>query len=501
MFSSQTDIKRLESLVEINALLSSDYISAKDLLTRILEYATRIVRGEASSILLVNPENNHLHFEIALGPRSDEIKKYTLKMGEGIAGWVALHDTSLIVNDVDKDQRFFPGMDERTSFNTTSLLAVPMRIKDRCIGVLEIINRADGKYFSQEDLLWLEIFANQAAITIQNAKSYQKVRDEVTLLQDKLKFGKGYHTFIGKSKVIQDKLAIASKVAKTDSSVFLLGESGVGKELFAEKIHLQSNRKDNPFIRVNCAALPKTLLESELFGHVKGAFTDASSDRKGRFELSDGGTLFLDEIGEIPLSIQAKLLRVLQYKTFEKVGSSEPITVDVRILAATNRDMEVALEEGTFRKDLYYRLSVLPFYIPPLRERTEDIPELVQFFLKKVNWETKKQVDRFSPEALERLMTYPWPGNVRELENVVERAVVICDDNCIEPDHLILNSSNETKDHYLGKTLKEAIRLFKKHFIQSILRDLSWKQVEAAKALGIQRTYLSKLMRDLEIQR
>ena len=376
-----------------------------------------------------------------------------------------------------------------------------MRIKDRCVGVIEIINRVDGKHFSQEDLLWLEIFANQAAITIQNAKSYQKVQHEVTLLQDQLKTGQGYHTFIGKSKIIQEKLVMASKVAQTDSSVLILGESGVGKELFAEQIHLQSNRRNQPFIRVNCAALPENLLESELFGHVKGAFTDASSDRRGRFELSDGGTLFLDEIGEIPLSIQAKLLRVLQHKIFEKVGSSDPISVDVRIVAATNRNMKAALETGAFRRDLYYRLNVLPFFIPPLRERTDDIPGLAEFFLKKVNRETKKQVEGFSPEALDALMIYPWPGNVRELENVVERAVVICDNKHIGPDHLILNSSSEVKDLYQGKSLKEAINLFKKHFIQSILRGLSWKQVEAARALGIQRTYLSKLIKDLEIRK
>lgn len=501
MFSSQIDAKRLETLIEINALINSNYEDAKNLLTRILESATRLTMGEASSILLVNPENNRLYFEIALGPRSSEIKKYTLNMGEGIAGWVAEHNTSLIVNDVDKDQRFFSGMDEKTSFNTSSILAVPMRIKDRCVGVIEIINRMDKKNFNQEDLLWLEIFANQAAIAFQNAKSYQKVQNEVAVLQDQLKKGQGFHTFIGKSRIIQEKLGIAAKVAQTNSSVLILGESGVGKELFAEQIHLQSSRKDQPFIRVNCAALPEHLLESELFGHVKGAFTDASSDRRGRFELAHGGTIFLDEIGEIPLSIQAKLLRVIQHKVFEKLGSSEPFHTDVRIVAATNRDIEAALEDGSFRQDLYYRLNVLPFYIPPLRERTEDIPELADFFLKRVSRETKKQITDFSPDAMDALMTYPWPGNVRELENVVERAVVICDTSRIEPSHLILNNEGQDRDLYLGKSLKDATNLFKKHFIQSILSEFSWKQVEAAKALGIQRTYLSKLIRDLDIKR
>ncbi|MBI9100819.1 MAG: sigma 54-interacting transcriptional regulator [Spirochaetales bacterium] len=501
MFSSAIDAKRLETLIEINALINSNYSDNPGLLTKILESATRLTMGEASSLILVNPENNRLYFEIALGASSHEVKKITLKMGEGIAGWVALHNTSLIVNDVDKDARFFSEVDKKTSFNTNSILAVPMRVKDRCVGVIEIINRIDKRNFNQEDLQWLEIFANQAAIALQNAKSYQKVQDQVYLLQDEIKERQGYHTFIGKSQVILEKLEISKKVAKTDSSVLILGESGVGKELFAEQIHINSKRESQPFIRINCAALPENLLESELFGHVKGAFTDASSERRGRFELADGGTIFLDEIGEIPLNLQAKLLRVLQHKTFEKVGSSEQIHVDVRILAATNKDMEVALSEGTFRQDLYYRLNVLPFYIPPLRDRTEDIPELAHFFLKKVNRDTKKQVLDFSPEALDRLMTYNWPGNVRELENVVERAVVICDEERIQPSHLILSNIDEDNDVYGGKTLKEAVNLFKKHYIQSTLADSSWKQIEAAKALGIQRTYLSKLIKDLDIEK
>ncbi len=501
MFSSAIDAKRLETLIEINALINSNYSNTKGLLTKILESATRLTMGEASSLILVNPENDRLYFEIALGARSSEVKKYTLEMGEGIAGWVAQHNTSLIVNDVDKDTRFFSDMDKKTSFNTSSILAVPMRIKDQCVGVIEIINRVDKKNFNQEDLQWLEVFANQAAIAFQNAKSYQRVQEQVYLLQDQIAERKGYHTLVGKSQVIQDKLDIARKVAATDSSVLILGESGVGKELFAEQIHLHSKRVDKPFIRVNCAALPENLLESELFGHVKGAFTDASMERRGRFELADGGTIFLDEIGEIPLNLQAKLLRVLQHKVFEKVGSSEPMQVDVRVLAATNKDIESALSDGTFRRDLYYRLNVLPFYIPPLRERTEDISELAEFFLKKIKKETKKQISGFSSDAMDRLMTYNWPGNVRELENVVERAVVICENDRIEPANLILSNADDDADLYEGKSLKEAVNLFKKHYIKSTLSESSWKQIEAAKSLGIQRTYLSKLIKDLEIEK
>ena len=501
MLKSETDVKKLETLIEINTLINSHYTDAKTLLTRILESATKLTEGDASSLLLVNPENQRLYFEIALGSKGQDVKKFSLSKGEGVAGWVYEHNTSVIVNDVENEPSHFSDISRQIGFPTSSLLAVPMRIRDHCVGVLEILNKKDGKRFTQDDLKWLEIFANQAALAIQNAKSFQKARDEIDLLHDQINSEKGFHTFIGKSKAILEKLALVDRIAGTDSSVLILGESGVGKELFAEQLHLRSARAKGPFIRVNCAALPETLLESELFGHVKGAFTDATSDRRGRFELADGGTIFLDEIGEFPLKLQAKLLRVIQHKVFEKVGSSEPMRVDVRIIAATNRDIERAVEQGAFRSDLYYRLNVLPLTIPPLRERTEDIPELAHFFLKRFNRETKKQVRGFSDEAVGELLMYSWPGNVRELENVVERAVVICREDYIKPQDLILSTNRNHDDVYAAKTLKDAITLFKTHFLKKALDAHGWNQTETAKALGIQRTYLSRLIKELEIVR
>jgi Nif-specific regulatory protein len=304
------------------------------------------------------------------------------------------------------------------------------------------------------------------------------------------------------SPAIKEKLAIVERAAATDSTVLLLGESGVGKELFAEQIHLKSRRRDAPFVRVNCAALPEPLLESELFGHVKGAFTDATRDRRGRFELADGGTLFLDEIGELPLGVQAKLLRVLQQKTFEKVGSSNPTTVDVRLIAATNKDIERSVADKSFRADLYYRLNVLPIGIPPLRERREDIPELARFFLTKFRHDTKKQIRGFSDEAMDALLGHHWPGNVRELENAVERAVVTCANDLIGPDDLVLSSGARSgRDAYLNKPLKSAVNLFKRHYIAGVLQEHDWNQTKAARALGVQRTYLSRLIKELEISR
>lgn len=501
MFNSTVDAEKLKTLIEINTLINSDFQDGRTLLTRIVESATRLTDGESSSLLLVDNENNKLYFEIALGPKGPAVKRFTLNMGEGIAGWVAQNNTSLIVNDVDRDKRYYSDISEKVGYPTDSILAVPMRIKDKCIGVIEIINKKKNSSFTNEDLQWLEIFAGQAALTIQNAKEYQKVQNEVYVLQDQLQQGRGFHTFVGRSRQILEKLDIAKRVAGTDSSVLILGESGTGKELFAEQIHLHSPRRDAAFIRVNCAALPEHLLESELFGHVKGAFTDAHRDRLGRFEMANGGTLFLDEVGEIPLSLQAKLLRAIQYKSFQRVGESEPTFVDVRILAATNKDIEHEVEKGNFRRDLYYRLNVLPFYIPPLRERPDDIGELAEFFLKRTNRETNKQVHGFSNEAMDLLLSYSWPGNVRELENVVERAVVLAKDIYIQADDLLLRApGSRSNGEYVDKQLKEAVNQFKKHFIRNVLKKHSWNQTEASKVLGIQRTYLSKLVKELDIK-
>jgi len=497
---SSIDVRKFNTLIEINTLINSNYTDVRSLLTQILESATKLTEGEASSLLLLDSIANKLYFEITIGSKAPDVKKFSLNVGEGIAGWVAQHNTSLIVNDVESDQRFFSDISKQIGFPTKTILAVPMRMKDECVGVLEIINKKDDKYFTQDDLQWLEIFANQAAIAVQNARSFEKAREEIHFLQDQIQTDRGYHTLIAKSPLILEKLDIIDRVAKTDSSVLILGESGVGKELFAEQIHLRSPRYKAPFVRVNCAALPEGLLESELFGHVKGAFTDAIQNRRGRFEIADGGTIFLDEIGDLPLKLQSKLLRVIQQRTFEKVGSSESITVNVRILAATNKDIEKLVASGEFRSDLYYRLNVLPIYIPPLRQRPEDIPELATFFLKKFSRETKKAFDGFSDDAMQAILSYSWPGNVRELENAIERSCVIGKDRYIQSADLLIDSKSSNIDANTEKrTLKASLILFKKHFIRKALEENGWNQTDTARSLDIQRTYLSRLLKELEI--
>jgi transcriptional regulator with GAF, ATPase, and Fis domain len=499
MLRFAADREKLEVLFDIYARINSDYADLKGLLTRIIESATQLTGGEASSLLLLDPQTNTLFFEIALGPKGPSVKQFSVGMGEGIAGWVAQKNTSLIVNDTAGDERYQPDIAEKIGFPATSILAVPMRVKDRCVGVIEILNKKGGKRFTEEDLQWLEIFSTQAAIAVQNARSFQRVRDELSLLQEKAT--EGWHTFIGESPAIREKLDIARKAAATGSSVLLLGESGVGKELFAEQIHLASPRAAGPFVRVNCAAIPEALLESELFGHVKGAFTDAVADRKGRFELADGGTIFLDEVADMPLALQAKLLRVIQNRVFERVGASESTRVDVRIVAATNRDLDAEVAAGRFRADLFYRLNVLPIHIPALRERREDIPLLAAHFLQKHSRATKKQLRGFGDSAMELLLSYAWPGNVRELENAIERAVVFSKDELVGPESLTLSAGGISEDAYVHRTLREALSIFKKHFITRALEANGWHQTRTAKELSIQRSYLSRLVRELDIMK
>ncbi|MCR5725072.1 MAG: sigma 54-interacting transcriptional regulator, partial [Treponema sp.] len=425
----------------------------------------------------------------------------------------------VIVNNVASDLRFNNTVQKKTGYVTRTMAAIPMRVKGKCIGVIEVINKAGTQGFDDSDLQVLTLLSDQAAIAYSNADDYRSAQDKISVLQERIENGAQYHSFVAKSPAAMDLLRIIEQVAVTNSSVLITGESGVGKELFAEQLHLKSHRVDKPFIRVNCAALSPSLLESELFGHVKGAFTDAVSDRTGRFEAADGGTLFLDEIGELPLDLQAKLLRVIQSRSFERVGSSETITVDVRIIAATNRNLEQMVSDGTFRSDLYYRLNVLPIHIPPLRERKEDIEPLATFFLKRFSRETKKNFESFSPAALRMLYSYYWPGNIRELENTVERACVLGIPPVVQAADLgLITADSAEKKECAGsdvfyeamaedvasdgedKTLKTALTKFKRAYVIKILNENAWNQTKAGKVLGIQRTYVSRLLNELHIR-
>jgi len=339
-------------------------------------------------------------------------------------------------------------------------------------------------------------------VVVEKAIERERLRREHAYLRAEA--DDAFPTLIGDAPNMQEILAIARKAAESPATILLLGESGTGKEVLARTIHRWSPRRDRPFIAVNCVALPEQLLESELFGHEKGAFTGADRRKKGRFEIARGGTLLLDEIGATKPDLQLKLLRVLQEGTFERVGGDQPLHADVRILAATNRNLEQAIQDGSFLEDLYYRLNVVSLTLPPLRERTEDIPALSRFFLRKYAHEAKREVLDISDEALQHLTTYTWPGNIRELENTIERAVVLGTGPQIQPDdlpHQITAAEHLPQGGIHPDTgYHESVDAFRRQIIRTALEQTGGNQSRAAELLGLQRTYLVRLIKNLGLR-
>jgi len=354
---------------------------------------------------------------------------------------------------------------------------------------------------------------DEVSVVVKKALEKRNLMLENVYLRQELQGKYGFHNIVGKSKKMQEIYRIIAKVAMTDSTVLIYGQSGTGKELIARAIHFNSPRREKPFVPVDCAVLSENLLESELFGHIRGSFTGAVTTKPGLFEVADGGTVFLDEVGNISLAIQAKLLRVLQEREFTPVGGTKAKKIDIRLIAATNKDLEKMIKEETFREDLYYRLNIVPIYLPVLKERQEDIPLLASHFLKKYSDEMGKSVKGFAPEAMKRLMRYPWPGNVRELENVVERAVVMMDEEMVGPEHLILPeqkvkegveiqipaSSEELKE--VKKHLREkAVEDVERVFIINALDRNNWNVTRAAEDVGMLRPNFQALMRKYSLR-
>lgn len=335
----------------------------------------------------------------------------------------------------------------------------------------------------------------QVKLTVDKAIERQKLLYENKYLREKLNDQYNYKRIVGNSATMQPVYELIDKVAPTDTAVLIRGASGTGKELVAHAIHFNSRRKEKPFIKVNCAVLAEGVLESELFGHEKGSFTGAAGKRIGRFELANGGSIFLDEIGDISLSTQVKLLRVLQEKEFERVGGMESIHADVRVIAATNKNLEEGIKKGTFREDLFFRLNVVPIFVPPLRERREDVERLAFHFLNRYSLEANKKITKIDKKALELMARYHWPGNVRELENAIQRAVVLADTDTIYPSNLPLDIQTFQKDEYLNylkedASLTEKVENYEKELILKAMEKANHIQTKAAKLLEINRTAL-----------
>ena len=487
----------IDRLREISTWISS-VLDLDELLELIIEKATRMMEAKASSLLLLDQKTRKLYFKVATGEKREEVRQYEINLGQGIAGFVAERGEPLLIPDVSQDPRWDRRISESTGFQTHSIACVPMKVDGEIIGVIEIIDKEDGSPIQYEDMKTLTVFAELASLALSNARKIEEVKRENIDLKEEL--GSRYQ-IIGESKSLQKAISDALKVANSKTSTLILGESGTGKELLARLIHRAGPRRDKPMIVLNCAALPETLLEAELFGHEKGAFTGAMSRKIGKFELTDGGTLFLDEIGEMSPGMQAKLLRALDEGLFYRVGGNVPISVDVRVISATNRDIAKEVTEERFREDLYYRLNVVQIHMPALRAIKEDIPLLANHFLDILKQEKGLQDLRISEKATEKMLGYDWPGNVRELKNALERAVVMGNGQEVLPEDLPISGP---KTGYpgleVGLTLKEAEDSFKKEFIVLNLKHSGGNRSKAAKIMGIQRTYLSRLISKYHLQ-
>jgi Nif-specific regulatory protein len=494
--TSHLSPESLAMLAEASAAINST-LDLQTVLDSIARSAAAVMRVEAVSVLLLDRRRNKLLFAAAVGDASPALLGEEFDADLGIAGRVLASRQAEIVDDVTADPQHFKGIDERSRFQTRSIVAAPMIHKDRAVGVVEVLNRIGGDVFGPGDIELIQVFANLAAIGVNNALVHEDLKRENRCLRETVL---GPATIVGSSAALREVLALCDRVARSNATVLLLGETGTGKELFARYIHRASNRRDKPLVAINCAALTETLLESELFGHEKGAFTGATSQKIGRFELADHGTLFLDEIGDISRSTQVKLLRVLQERDFVRVGGTRTLACDVRIIAATNRQLKAAVDQGAFREDLYYRLNVFPISSPPLRQRREDIPSLVEHFSVRAARDLDVPAPKISDDFKAVLTAYDWPGNIRELQNVVERAVLMCDGEELQRSHLPreIAAPDDAPPPQPGDS---SLWDYERAMIINALSEHRWNRSAAARALGISRDNLRYRIKKYGIKR
>ncbi len=483
-------------LVDVLSMIMAS-LDPGSVLNGIAQAATKIMQAEASSVLALDKRREKLVFSAAAGPVGAELIGQEFDAKLGIAGRVIDRGVPEIVRDVATDPKFFKGIDQKSAFVTREMIAAPMIFRGEVIGVVEVINRVGGD-FANTDLETLSLFAALAASALDNACVHQRLKIENEGLRTSSSLSKG--GIIGQSEALHDVLLLCERVAKSTATVLLLGETGTGKELTARHIHDLSPRADKPFIGINCAALSETLLESELFGHEKGAFTGAVAKKLGRFELASGGSLFLDEIGDISAATQVKLLRVLQEKEFVRVGGTSTVACDVRVIAATNRDLKAAIADGEFREDLYYRLNVFPIHLPPLRQRREDISLLLQRFVDVSAKDLGVDVPTVSTEVVALLTSHSWPGNIRELQNVVERMVLMCDGGEILPMHVPREIVGEARE-LISSSMETGLRGYERAMIVQALTENGWNQTKAAKSLNISRDNLRYRVKKYQIEK
>jgi len=479
-------------ILQSTAKIVAETADFNEMLRAILKMLSEKLKLDRGTITLLDERTGMITISVAHGisKKAQELGCY--RVGEGITGKVVQSGRSVVIPDIRRDSRFLNKTGTRSSLGNRQIafLCVPIKVEGKSIGALSVDKEASGERDLQEDLNFLKIMVPMIAQAIKLNRRVEKDRENlqaenIRLKQD-LKEKFEIHNMVGKSNAMQEVYSMIEQVADSNATVLIRGESGTGKELVAHAIHYNSVRAQKPFIKVNCNAFPETLLETELFGHEKGAFTGAGERKIGRFEWAEGGTLFLDEIGDFPVSLQVKMLRVLQTREFERLGGRETIKANVRLIVATNKNLEEAIKHKTFREDLYYRINVFPIFLPPLRERKDDIMLLADYFLEKFSKENGKHISRISTPAIEMLASYHWPGNIRELENCMERAVLLCNEGVIRSEHLPPSLQMvDTDQAPKTGTFMEIIKNKEKELLVDALKKSRGHQKNAAKFLGL----------------
>ncbi|MBT5019179.1 sigma-54-dependent Fis family transcriptional regulator [Planctomicrobium sp.] len=493
---AEQHVERIRTMIGIAHSFAGE-TDTQALLEKIAEEVSRILGSDRASIFIWDKENSQLIACPALGVEGG---KLFLPDNKGIIGDTIRNEKPLIVDDAYADSRFDQSVDKKSGYTTRNLLCVPLFDADgECIGAFELINKLDGD-FNDDDLESLKDFGVQTSIAIKNTRELENLVRSNQNLTERVANGV---SIIGESESIQALRGTIERLAATDLPVLVLGESGTGKEVAAQALHHQGPRAARPFVAVNCAALTETLLESELFGHEKGAFTDAQATHIGKFELAEGGTLFLDEIGDMSVGGQAKLLRVLEQKVITRVGGTQTIPVNVRVLAATNANLAEMVREKRFRQDLYYRLSVVTIELPALRERPKDIMPLADFFLKRFCADASRKTLDVSSDAEKRLQMHGWPGNVRELRNLMERVAFLTNGERVEVEDLafILSPQRDAFDDLSdGIGLAEATNKFQREYIKRAVKRMQGNMSDAAEFLDLHRSNLYRKMRQLGME-
>ncbi len=492
-------VQELALLFELSQRLAFS-VDLREVVKPFLETLAEHMGLERATLTLLNRETGDIYIQEAHGLSEAQMKRGRYRLGEGITGRVVASGEPAVIPRISEEPEFLDrtGARRRLRRQDVSFVCVPVKLGNQVIGALSADRPCEEEASLQDDVRLLSIIASMIAQAVRLRQSVEEERRrllaENVRLQHELEDRFQPSNIVGSSHEMRAVYDLIEKVSATDTTVLIRGESGTGKELVAHAIHYNSPRAAKPFVRVHCAALPETVIESELFGHEKGAFTGAVQQRKGRFELADRGTIFLDEIGDLTASTQIKLLRVLQEREFERVGGTDPVRVDVRVIAATHRDLEDLIEKERFRSDLYYRLNVFPIHVPSLRERRTDIPLLVDHFIEKYGERAEKGVQRVSGPALDALMSHEWPGNVRELENCIERAVLMTPDETIRVDHLpptvqaclpaAQSVELEIREGRAG-TLPAVLEALERRMIVKALESTNGNMAAAARELGI----------------